>query len=44
MTESKRGGAGRGQGRKALAAKLRKVRPFKAADLSEKENQHESRI
>lgn len=29
---SKRGGAGRGQGRKALAGEVRKVRPFKATD------------
>lgn len=32
MTENKRGGAGRGQGRKALAGEVRKVRPFKATD------------
>lgn len=32
MTENKRGGAGRGQGRKAVAGVLRKVRPFKATD------------
>ena len=32
MTEIKRGGPGRGQGRKALAGEVRKVRPFKATD------------
>lgn len=30
--KTQRGGAGRGQGRKALAGEVRKVRPFKATD------------
>lgn len=32
MTERKHGGAGRGQGRKALAGEVRKTRPLKATD------------
>lgn len=32
MTENKRGGAGRGQGRKALAGEVRKVRAVKMTD------------
>ena len=30
--KAQRGGAGRGQGRKALGGEVRKVRPFKATD------------
>lgn len=32
MTENKRGGAGRGQGRKALAGQVRENRPVKMTD------------